>query len=283
MLIARALSHFLAATLVTAFCAALLAAPIRSAAQGLATGTVAPRLDPTGLDRLIDRISSESDAVIAAARTGGAAAIRRALEECWSAGAGYGIEALGPCVTREKAALALAVKLENRIGPLNEPALTIAASEDRIAAAYASRKAQPQAFKATPLLLYAVGRRVEPKWADAPTLREMTAAARKAAWRRWERDAEAATSCWIGLAVSKDGGRKDAWRCWMEAWAANDDGSGGGRLADKRREMLFFERARADRTLVERAEAAMLWIRAALGAKAADAEVEAEAEAEAAD
>lgn len=253
--------------------ASALALAAALAALTLASGSAAQtagapettRLGAKALERLIDRIASESDAVIAAARGGGVAAIRRALDECWSAGAGYGVEALGPCVTRERAALALTVRLEAKVGPLGDPALTEAASARRIAGAYSGREARPtrSAFSAEPLLVYAVGRRAEARWSRAPSLHDIAEAAASAFRRRGRGEeadlAQEAATCWIRLALSRDRDVEQAWRCRIESWAAGerDDQAQG-------RDALFFHLTRADEETAQRAAAALSWMQAAL-------------------
>lgn len=263
---------------------ALAIAPGTGAAQNYETATVPARRLETGepparmsadaLDRLIARISSESDSVLAAARSGGLGGLRRSVEECWSASAGYGIEALDPCVVRERAALALMARLEAQVGRLGEAALTREAAERRIAEAYAARGAAPNDVSATPLLVYAVGRRAEPRWADAPSLREMAEAARRAARSRAKDGGEAlsreAMACWVDLVLSASRDREEAWECRIADWIAEDGAAADGRTAidAQRRDFLFFERARADRAAAVRAGAALRWMRAALEGEA---------------
>lgn len=208
-----------ASTAAAATCSLALWLPEASNAQGTAALSVS-----------VDRIEDEAAAVVRAAEVGGPAGLRKTLEDCWFSSAGYGIEALAPCVTRESAALSLTAALEARIGPLGDPALTATAARDRIETAYEARGGAPMASSAAArtLIDYAVARRVRPGWRGAPSLDDVADWAAEAR-RVQSRDGasayrDAGSGCWIRLALATpddpEKAAASAWRCQVSDMAA---------------------------------------------------------------
>ena len=174
----------------------------------------------------IGRIENEVEAVFQAAARGGPAGLEASLAACWEASAGYGVGALAPCETRERAALALIAVLRERLGPVGGAGLTEAASEARINEAYGDRgAARSDETEDAGLLAYAVARRTNPALARAPALADIEDAVAEAA-RLARREGPAAlgnavAACWVRLALAPpndpDDAAEAAWRCRLRA------------------------------------------------------------------
>ncbi|MEL6979664.1 MAG: hypothetical protein AAGM38_13425 [Pseudomonadota bacterium] len=229
----------------------LLPSPPTAAAEGA----------PTPRD--LERIETETRAIVAAAAGGGTAGLRDALESCWRASAGYAVEALAPCALKERAAQVLIDLLGEVIGPIAAPDLTAAESAARIKAAYAARDTEPPAAPEwRPLIRYALARRVKPGWADTPSLSEIGEAARRRISETEGDTQGAASDCWVRMALEEPRAVPPAlleagWDCRLIELMA---GGPPERAVEERRR--FFERAtgadpEADAAMA--AVAAVIW------------------------